>query len=157
MTDQNWMKRCIIVAIWMIFIFLFSETKPFGMTFDTVFPILTSLPLLYLSYFFLKAPVVEDETEEVTQMREDIAIYEKTLDEQFAVIKEYEDIFDSQLVELPCVCGGNTFKGLFSPNLENIVECEKCHNNYKVSITYDTILISEPMDQKNIVSKLEEI
>ena len=63
--------------------------------------------------------------------------------EQTTVIKEYEEIFDNQLVELPCVCGGNTFKGLFSQKTDNIVECEKCKNEYRVTLNYDSILIAE--------------
>lgn len=68
------------------------------------------------------------------------------IDEQEQVIKDYESIFDSQLVELPCVCGGNTFQGLFSPKTDNIVECEKCKNRYRVEISYNSVLISEPLD-----------
>lgn len=66
--------------------------------------------------------------------------------EQTQVIEEYEKIFDSQLVELPCVCGGNTFQGLFTPNTENIVECEKCKNKYRVTVNYDSVMISEPLN-----------
>lgn len=74
--------------------------------------------------------------------------------EQADVLEEYEKIFDSQLVELPCVCGGNTFKGLFSPNVENIVECEKCKNKYRVTVSYDSVLISEPL---NLNQKFDEL
>ena len=70
------------------------------------------------------------------------------------VIQEYEKIFDSQLVELPCICGGNTFQGLFSPKTENIVECEKCECKYRVNISYDTVLISEPMNVDETFDKL---
>lgn len=66
--------------------------------------------------------------------------------EQTQVIEEYERIFDSQLVELPCVCGGNTFQGLFSPKTENVVECEKCKNKYRVTVNYDSVMISEPLN-----------
>lgn len=68
------------------------------------------------------------------------------IQEQGVVLKHYEDIFDSQLVKLPCVCGGNTFEGLFSPNLENIVVCDKCKNKYKVTVDYNSVLMSEPLD-----------
>jgi hypothetical protein len=74
--------------------------------------------------------------------------------EQAQVIEEYEQIFDSQLVELPCVCGGNTFQGLFSPKTENIVECEKCRNNYKVNINYDSVMISEPLNLDKTFNEL---
>ena len=67
----------------------------------------------------------------------------KTIEEQEEVLTKYEEIFDGQLVELPCVCGGNTFKGLFAQNDENVVECEKCKNKYRVTVNYDSILIAE--------------
>lgn len=62
------------------------------------------------------------------------------------ILNEYNKILDSLLVQLPCVCGGNTFEGIFSPNTDNIVECEKCKNKYRVDISYNSVLISEPMD-----------
>lgn len=68
------------------------------------------------------------------------------LETQDAVIAEYETIFDSQMVELPCVCGGNTYEGLFSPKMENIVECDNCKNKFRITIDYNTTLISEPLD-----------
>jgi hypothetical protein len=80
--------------------------------------------------------------------------------EQEEVIKEYEKIFDSLVIPLDCICGGNTFEGLFQPNVENIVECEKCNSKYKVMVSYDSILISEPGDldviQKEITNKIEQ-
>lgn len=68
---------------------------------------------------------------------------DKTLTEQTQIIADYEKIFDSQLVELPCICGGNTFQGLFAHNEENLVECEKCNNKYRVTVNYDSVLIAE--------------
>ena len=75
-----------------------------------------------------------------------IAELDGIIGEQTQVIEEYEKIFDSQLVELPCVCGGNTFQGLFSPKTENVVECEKCKNKYRVTVNYDSVMISEPLN-----------
>lgn len=89
------------------------------------------------------------------QKLEDIAEEQDALiQEQKSIIEEYETIFDSQLVELPCVCGNNTFKGLFSPKTPNLVTCEKCSNTYRVEINYDSVLISEPMDLNQTFDKL---
>jgi hypothetical protein len=89
---------------------------------------------------------IDKSNEPDPQFKETVAELDAIIGEQTQVIEDYERIFDSQLVELPCVCGGNTFQGLFSPKTENIVECEKCKNKYKVNINYDSVMISEPLN-----------
>jgi hypothetical protein len=81
---------------------------------------------------------------------------EAIMEEQESVILEYERIFDTQLVELPCICGGNTFQGLISPTLENIVECESCKNKYRVEVSYNSVLVSEPLDLNKTFEELVE-
>lgn len=90
--------------------------------------------------------IFEQKYNKSTEAEQIVQSLDQIIGEQTQVIEEYEKIFDSQLVHLPCVCGGNTFEGLFSPNTENIVECEKCKNKYRVEIAYNSVLISEPMD-----------
>jgi hypothetical protein len=108
-------------------------------------PFLQSLailwPLAIMAYiFYNKKNSANSKQEELNKLAEAI------IEEQESVIVEYEKIFDSQLVELPCVCGGNTFQGLISPTLENIVECENCKNKYKVEVSFNSVLISEPLN-----------
>ena len=95
-------------------------------------------------YMFINQP--EEPVQDTSEFDKIVAELGGMVEEQGEVIKEYEQIFDSQLVELPCVCGGNTFQGLFSPKFENIVECEKCESKYRVNVSYDSVLISEPLD-----------
>jgi hypothetical protein len=71
---------------------------------------------------------------------------EEVIKNQREVIEDYEKIFDGQLTELDCICGGNTFQGIFQPGVENIVECQKCSNKYKVMVSFDSILISNSDD-----------
>lgn len=101
------------------------------------------IPLALAVYHILNKP---DKVAPEADLTELVEGFQGILDEQEQVIKDYENIFDLQLVELPCVCGGNTFQGLFSPKTENIVECEKCKNKYRVNISYEAVLISEPLD-----------
>lgn len=96
----------------------------------------------YFMFINKEEPVIED-TSEFDKI---VAELGGMVEEQGEVIKEYEAIFDSQLVELPCNCGGNTFEGLISPKFENIVECEKCESRYRVEVSYNSVLISEPLD-----------
>lgn len=110
------------------------------------FTIITSLFLgmMYLKY--TNSEKGDDKNEIIKDLGQLLEEQDLKIEEQDKVIEEYNKIFDSQLVELPCVCGGNTFSGLFSPKEENIVECEKCKNKYRVTIDYNSVLISEPMD-----------
>jgi hypothetical protein len=148
----------VILGIWVFLIVLLVISGYFLIApwFLVLFPILLSIPAGIFTFLILKEQNPEED-EEKEKLMTTIFELEGSNEEQMKVIKEYEEIFDTQLVELPCVCGGNTFKGLFSPNTENEVQCEKCKNNYRVTINYDTVLISEPMDQKSINKTLEDI
>jgi hypothetical protein len=145
MTDENKKKIGIIIAVigaGAILAFGLSDYVNFWKAFS----VLTYIEILGFGvYHFWK----QSEYKTDTTFEQTLAEYETELGEQLTVIQEYEQIFDSQLVELPCICGGNTFQGLFSPKTDNIVQCEKCKCKYKVSIQYDTILISEPMDSNS--------
>lgn len=99
---------------------------------------------MYLKY--TNSEKGDDKNEIIKDLGQLLEEQDLKIEEQDKVIEEYNKIFDSQLVELPCVCGGNTFSGLFSPKEENKVECEKCKNKYRVTIDYNSVLISEPMD-----------
>ncbi len=98
------------------------------------------IPSVAAIFYFL---VYKHENKDDAIVKEELGQILMTQEE---VIAEYENIFDSQMVELPCICGGNTFEGLFSPKLENIVECENCKNKFRITIDYNTTLISEPLD-----------
>jgi hypothetical protein len=99
------------------------------------------LPLITIVFYYMERP-----KEDGSKAGELIQELDAIIGEQTQVIEEYEKIFDKQLVELPCVCGGNTFQGLFTPNTDNIVECEKCKNKYRVTVNYDSVMISEPLN-----------
>lgn len=86
---------------------------------------------------------VDKLTEEYNQILEK---NENLLLEQEQVIKEYENIFDSLLVQIPCNCGNNSFEGLFSPSTNNEMVCEKCKSKYRIDITYDAVLLTDPLD-----------
>jgi hypothetical protein len=93
-----------------------------------------------LIYEMLQKKEIGDDIEKMLQSADEYMV------EQEEVIKNYENIFDSMVTTLPCNCGGNMFEGLFQPGVENLVECEKCHSKYKVMVSFDSILISDPID-----------
>lgn len=115
---------------------------------------LTALMVYYYGYFQKTKG-----SDEITKMLEEsdgvIKQQEDIIAEQNEVIKEYEEIFDGQVTKLDCLCGGNTFEGLFQPNMENIVECEKCGESYKVMVSFDSILISKPLEDNDVLPKIE--
>lgn len=111
----------------------------------------------FINWFSESKGTHEKQLEEMAQEYEDVLKkQEEQVQEQDVVIEEYEKIFDSLLVHLPCVCGGNTFEGLFSPNHHNEVICKNCKNKYSVSVNYDTVLISEPLDVNQSLETLVE-
>jgi hypothetical protein len=134
-------------------ILLFCLCVSYGIS--TFLPIAKALALLIpsslIAYWFL---VRDDDVNE--RQKEQQLLAEAIMEEQESVIIEYERIFDTQLVELPCICGGNTFQGLISPTLENIVECESCKNKYRVEVSYNSVLVSEPLDLNKTFEELVE-
>jgi len=85
---------------------------------------------------------------------EAIQKFEGDIVEMDEVIREYERIFDTQSVEMPCPCGGTMFEGLFQPGVDNVVQCPSCKETYNVLVSFDSILKSIPSDD-NILDKIE--
>jgi hypothetical protein len=115
---------------------------------------LTALMVYY--YGFFQKPKGNDEiakmleeSDEVIKQQEDI------IAEQNEVIQEYEEIFDGQVTRLDCPCGQNKFEGLFEANVENIVDCEKCGERCKVLVSFDTILMSKPLNNDEVMPQIE--
>lgn len=79
------------------------------------------------------------------------------ISEHEEVLEDYENIFDGQVSEVPCVCGKNVFRGLFVPNVDNIIKCEECDSHYNVQVTLNPILISEPMDNEAAIEDLGKL
>jgi len=91
---------------------------------------------------------------EYTKSMEDII---KISDEQDEVIREYEALLDEQVVSLPCACGEILYEGILSPNRDNFCICKSCKERYKVVASYDSLLISEPLDNSQVFDKLIDL
>ncbi len=155
----NWRKRGIILGIWVILITIVSGSQSM-FDFLSVFGILCLIPAGLATYWLLAEEKMQ-EPPEMTEMRQDLVEIEdvikgmeETIEEQLTVIREYESIFDDQLTEINCVCGSLAFKGLIKPNDDNIIKCNNCKNDFKVTLTYDTVQIFQPMDTNEIDDKL---
>lgn len=114
--------------------------------------------LVGVLYFFEIKPRIIDKTKEAQskkdQEMEDIASMLAEMDE---VIKEYENMLSEQVIKLPCACGKTLFEGILIPNVENMCECPSCKETYKVLISYDSILMTEPLESSVIYDNLSKI
>jgi hypothetical protein len=79
----------------------------------------------------------------------------KQTEELETVLQDYEGIYDAQQWEIPCNCGQNTFIGLFSPYAENLCACDKCKNTYRITLNYESVLLTEPLDNDTIFASLK--
>jgi hypothetical protein len=149
-------KKTAVVTIWTILIILFSLTGPFGLSFMAAFSTLAIIPVGLMTYFILSASEPPP-NEEITELQSQLSDQLLIIGENEEVIREYEKIFDSQLVEIPCVCGKNAFKALLSPNTENIIECESCKSKYNITISHNSTLLSEPLDERIVVDQLASL
>lgn len=70
------------------------------------------------------------------------------------VIVEYEDMLSEQLVQLECNCGKTLFDGILIPKNENICICPSCNEKYKVLVSYDSILITDTLNDEDIFDKI---
>ena len=149
---KNWVEK---LMFWTIPVSLvsFGLANILNISVFSILSIMISVVISYIGYQIYYPKKIENpliSESEILSMRESLDIYERELEEQVIVIKEYDEIFDSLLVDVPCTCGGNIFKGLLSPYQENLVTCDKCKCNYRVEVHYDAVLISEPLDQKEL-------
>lgn len=117
--------------------------------------------ILVPTIIWLKYRSDNEETAE-TFLKKELTIAEdqlnaswKELDELKTVLDDYEGIFDAQQWEIPCNCNENTFIGLFSPYADNICSCDKCKNSYRITLNYESILLTEPLDNDAIFKSLK--
>src|SRR3990172_5399558 len=100
---EYWVTLVIILSGIVALAYGVSEFIDFSKGLSILVPLVSSV-----FYFF----VYKHENKEDTLLKEEMGSLIMTQED---VIREYETIFDSQIVELPCICGGNTYEGLFSP------------------------------------------
>lgn len=124
-----------------------------------IFAIVLTLWYAVTSYF-KNLEVEENRTVELTRMLEEsdrvITDQEGELKEQLQVIRDYENQLDIFATELPCTCGGKFVDVFFPPGVENETVCEKCGAKYKVAVSFDSILISEPLEE-DVVGTISKI
>jgi len=136
---------------------LFSLAFSYGLSFSSI-PFQSSFFILFSLIFLLigihaivtnNKPIENNDKFDQDNQRLFDLIYEK--DE---VIKEYETFLDEQVVSITCSCNGELFNGILLPNSENLTECKHCKEKYKIFVSYDSILVSQPSDNNTIFENL---
>lgn len=145
----KYLPYIIAAVLCALFSYGISGFYPFLNAFSIIFPL-----TLIGCYFFYKNRVSEEEL--TKPFLELIENQENALAEQTNVISEYEKILDSQFVTIDCDCKNGKFEGFFEKDKENFVKCENCENDYKITVNYDAILISNPLENEEIFQELKE-
>lgn len=111
----------------------------------------------FLYYFELRPFLSSEKTDAQSKKDQEIEELSSIMFEMEEVIKEYETMLSEQVVKLPCSCGKSLFEGILIPNVENMCECPSCKETYKVLVSYDSILITDPLDSATIYDNLNKI
>ena len=67
-----------------------------------------------------------------------------------------EEIINLQTVPISCPCGKHTFTAPVFYSADNSFLCEKCGSKFKVELSYETVLLTEPLNIENIFNQLKE-
>ena len=136
---------------------IFSIAFSYGLSFSSIpfqstFFILFSLIFLLIGLHFIVNSTKKLQKNNIsTQDTQDLL---DLITEKDEVIQEYEKLLDEQFVSIPCNCGNELFQGILLPNSENLTECKHCKEKYKIFISYDSILVAQPIDNNTIFENL---
>lgn len=128
-----------------------SDWVPFANTLSLLGSILIIVGCVLYAKF---SGIFKAKTETPSNNMDDIADMIAEMDE---VINQYESMLSEQLVKLPCNCGELLFEGILIPNAENMCKCPSCKETYKVLVSYDSILVTEPLEAAVIYDNMVSV
>lgn len=75
--------------------------------------------------------------------------------------KEEEEPIEDQLIELQtasiaCPCGKHIFSAPIFLNSENPFTCEKCGSRFRVEMSYESVVVTEPLNIENVFNHLKD-
>lgn len=70
--------------------------------------------------------------------------------------KIIDNIVELQTVPVSCPCGNNIFSAPVFFNSDNSFTCEKCNSKFRVEISYESVLLTEPVNIENAFKVLKE-
>jgi hypothetical protein len=68
----------------------------------------------------------------------------------------FNDLLQTQTVNINCPCGQSPISAPILLNTENIFSCKKCLSKYRVDITFESILLTEPFNIANAFDALKQ-
>ena len=67
----------------------------------------------------------------------------------------FDELLLTQTASVNCPCGQNTITVPILMNIENIFTCEKCLSKFRVNVTFDSVLLTEPFNIANAYNVLK--
>lgn len=61
-----------------------------------------------------------------------------------------------QTAPITCPCGKHVFSAPVFLNAENLFTCEKCGSKFRVEMSYDSVVLTEPLNIENVFNHLKE-
>ena len=66
-----------------------------------------------------------------------------------------DKLFETQTVTVDCPCGKNSIAAPILLNTENMFKCDKCQSTFRVNVAYESVLITEPINNVSIFNQLK--
>ena len=67
----------------------------------------------------------------------------------------FNDLLETQTVTVNCPCGQNPISAPVLLNSDNIFTCEKCLSKYRVNVSFESVLLTEPFNIANAFDALK--
>lgn len=104
---------------------------------------------------------LEDRIGELTDSNEQWKDEFENLTTSFEAIddhnREIMEILQGQEVSVECPCGKGGFIGVFVPNQDNLVKCEKCEENINITFTTHTSVMPSDKTPDQIFDEISAI
>lgn len=78
-----------------------------------------------------------------------MATFKSTSNEDVAIVDQSQQLIDLQTVEIVCPCGSFVTKSPIFFGLDNGFICNKCNSKFRVDLSYESVLITEPLNIEN--------
>ena len=68
----------------------------------------------------------------------------------------FNNLLQTQVIKTTCPCGQVTSEIPVLINSDNVVLCTKCNSKFRINITFDTVLLTEPLNLENAFDVLKK-
>lgn len=67
-----------------------------------------------------------------------------------------DELLTTQTVTVNCPCGQNPISTPILLNMDNTFTCEKCFSKYRVNVSFESVLLTEPFNIANAFDALKQ-